>query len=391
MIRRVLPTLLCLAAIARADQDVERAKTFYDAGRQAYEASDYVTAIRSFEEAETAAPKPFITFALAHAYRKQYVVDHDARKLKRAVALYHQYLDEVPQGGRRDDAINYLATLEPLLDRLEATQTISAKPTVSASTQILVMSQTKGATASIDGSPPLLVPVTKDVSPGPHQIHVEAPGTFARDLLGMAVEDRLVVVEASLREVPARLTLHTDAGAAIDLDGKAIGVSPLAMQLEIPAGRHQITLSERGHVPFAKTLDLHAGEAFSLDADLPTTGQRKASYWVLGGAAVFLAGGGVTTFLAIRAQSDAEDILARRDAMNIGAADVSKYYSARDRRDHLVIASTVLYGAGLAAATTGILLWLLDTPHVDGAGTPGSGIVPTVQPGELGVGYRSSF
>ena len=71
--------------------------------------------------------KSAILFSTAQAYRRQYFVDREPAKLKRAVDLYRQYVGEVAQGGRRDDAVQHLSDLEPLLARVEDEQRRSGK------------------------------------------------------------------------------------------------------------------------------------------------------------------------------------------------------------------------------------------------------------------------
>src|SRR5262245_36516586 len=100
MARSSLSALLLafLTSTARAQTDVEAAKRYFEAGRQTYETGQYIPAITAFEESYKRAPRSAIVFSLAQAYRQQFFIDKDARKLKRAVELYRQYLAEVPQG-----------------------------------------------------------------------------------------------------------------------------------------------------------------------------------------------------------------------------------------------------------------------------------------------------
>jgi PEGA domain-containing protein len=378
--------LACVLPQPARAQDAD-ARTYFDAGRQAYEAGDYRTAIRSLELAYKAAPKAPIAFSLAQAYRKQFIVDGDGAKLKAAVTLYRKYLDDVPQGGRREDAVTYLGELQPQLLRMEAVNPVAAAPATAAATQLMVMSRVKEARASIDGSPPVPVPATRDVTPGPHRIRVVADGYFPEDVEGLAVQDHLVVVEGSLREMPAQLVLRDAAGSDVALDGRSIsaGSAPLA----VPAGRHFLTVQRRGHRPLARNLDLARGATVTVDADLPATTQRRVSYVVLGVAAAALAGAGTTTFLALRAQSDAQAILDKRSTTNLTPAELADYDDARSRRGDLVTASTVLYGVAAAAGVTGLLLFLLDEPRAEAA--PAGVVAPQVGPDEIGASWTVRF
>lgn len=62
------------AAPASAD-DVEQAKTLFNAGAQAFNVGKFSAAIQAFDAAYALAPRPAILFSLAQAQRRQYFVD----------------------------------------------------------------------------------------------------------------------------------------------------------------------------------------------------------------------------------------------------------------------------------------------------------------------------
>ncbi|MFT3840520.1 MAG: serine/threonine-protein kinase [Myxococcaceae bacterium] len=67
-------------------------------------------------------------------------------------------------------------------------------------------------------------------------------------------------VVAPAPKAPARLHVETDpAAAAIELDHKAVGSSPLDL-LDVPPGHHTIVATAAGHLPAVKELDLAEGE-----------------------------------------------------------------------------------------------------------------------------------
>src|SRR5215470_5186649 len=283
--RWALVVLLCAGLAAAQEQGpgpadekttIEEARVYFDAGRQAYERGDYLTAIRSFEHAYEKVPRPEIAFSLAQAHRKQFIVDGDTAKLRRAVELYRRYLDEVPQGGRREDAVQNLGELQPQLQRLDALQAAAAAPPPAPPppTQLMVMSPVAGAFVAIDESPLATAPVTLEVAPGRHRVHAEAPGYVSAELDGLAVEGRLVVIEAALRERPAFITVDVDPGADVTLDGRPIDAQ---IPIATPAGRHVVTVAERGHVPWVREVALQRGKSSKVHADLERTAQRKVS------------------------------------------------------------------------------------------------------------------
>jgi hypothetical protein len=375
---RVFPAVLLVALaaltgprVARGDEDpqIAEARRFFDAGKQAYEAGEYGVAATAFEEAYRLAPRPPVAFSMAQAYRRQFFVDRDATKLKRALDLYKLYIVQVPQGGRRDDAVQHIAELEPLLVRIEDDQrrqglgpVEATGPAARGTTQLMISSRTRGASARLDGAPAAAVPVIRDVAPGKHGIRVEAPGYFPEAVEAVAVEGRLVVVEVPLRARPARLVVRAPEGARVSIDGREVGVLPLVQPLEVAAGRRWLTVERRGHYPVTRELRLSRGEELVADAPLERTRQRHVSYWMLGAAGAALLVGGTTATLAFVHEERAEDILDRRASGPITQADLDAYNRERGRRDDHVTASYVLLGGAVALGIGGGLLYWLDAP-----------------------------
>jgi hypothetical protein len=397
------------AHAADDDPQIAEARRFFDAGKQAYEGGQYALAATAFEEAFRLAPRPTVAFSMAQAYRRQFFVDRDAAKLKRALELYKQYIVDVPQGGRRDDAVQYIAELEPMLVHIEDEQRLKGLGPVKSieaardATQLMISSRTKGAFARIDAAAATEVPVIREVAPGTHRVRVEAPGYFADEVEGVAVAGRLVVVEVTLREQPARLALRAPAGAEVAVDGRPVAVLPLARPLEIVAGTHLVTISQRGRYAFTRELRLARGQELTMEASLERTRQRTASWWVLGAAgAAFLAGGVEATFAFVH-QGRAQDVLDHRAGRPITQPELDLYNRERDARDRDATASAVLFGSAALIGATGALLYFIDTPRLPAQGSilpaepitapdPGLTLAPSTGPGGMmGVALTGSF
>jgi hypothetical protein len=343
-------------------------------------------------------PLPPIAFSMAQAYRKRYFEDRDPAKLKRAVELYRKYLELVKAGGRRDDALSNLSDLEPMLARVEAEQRAAGKGPIQMpavlkdATQLMVSSRTRGARASIDGGDPGEAPLVREVKPGKHKIRVEAAGYFPDEVDGLAVEGQFVVVEVNLKEKPARLAVRSEPGAEVAIDGRPIGRTPFAGPLEIAAGRYFVSISKNGRYGYSRELTMNRGDDLKLDAPLDVTAQRKASYWVLGGAGALAVAGGVTTVMALLAEGDAKDYLARIErGMNLTDAEAAEYRDARARRDDMVVASYVLYGSAVVVGVTGILLYMVDSPRVEAPPMRGPTVVPVAGADSFGAAVVGSF
>lgn len=400
-----LAALLCAGALsardaaAQSEEAVEQARKFFEAGKQAYEAGQYEVAAMAFEEAYRLAPRPPIVFSMAQAYRRQYFVDRDPAKLKRAVDLYKEYVREVPQGGRRDDAVQYIAELEPILVRVEEEQRAAGRGPVQAvtpirteTTQLMISSRTKGARAAVDDAEAMELPIVRDVEPGTHKIRVEAEGYFPEEVEGNAVEGRLVVIEVPLREKPAKVTFSATSGAEVSIDGRPVGTAPLR-PVEVAAGKHFLSVTKRGHHPFTREVTLKRGQEVQVKASLERTTQRAVSYWVYGAAVLMLAGGGVTTGLALVHEGNAQEILDKRDVrmQTLTPDELAEYEQERQDRDDYVTASYVLFGGGVALAATATLLYFIDSPRVEAPQSSSSVVVPMVSSSGLGAAWVGRF
>lgn len=367
--RRVLSALVVVLAIsfaatsAHADEK-EEAERFFRAGEAAFNAGQYVVAADAFENAYKLFAAPAIAFTAAQAYRLQYFIDKQPANLKRAVELYRIYIGQVDKGGRRDDATKNLAEIEPILLRMEAEGKQIAAPVVRTSTRLMVSTQVKGARATIgdqEGEAPLL----KEVAAGAHKVSVSAKGYFPAEQEATAVDGELIVVELELRPMPALVNVKTSGGARISVDGRPMGTAPLSRPLELSAGKHFVTISSRGNVGWSQEINVERGEEITLDADLRRTGQRKASYWVLGASALSFIGSGVAGLFALSANSKASDLDDKRTTEGITPAELIEYndfVSMRDTRVNWTIGLAVVGGV---TATAGLLMYFFDNPRAE--------------------------
>lgn len=390
----LLVVSLTTPVFAQDDDPTELARKFFEGGKQLYDAGKYGEAIKAFSEAARLSPRASVTFALAQAYRRQYIDDKDPSKLKQAVTLFEEYLLQQPKGGRRDEADRYRADLAVILARVESDMKAQGKAMAEVQrveeTGLIISSNALNAKVSVDGGAFGDAPAIKELGVGTHKIHVEAEGWFPEEVDATVVKDRLIPVIVTLREKPVQLTVRTLDGATIAIDGRPYGEAP-TRALGVPSGTHFVSVTKRGHRSWTREITLKRGEAMALDAPLKTTTQRKASYWVVGSAGVLLLAGGVSSVVAYSAQTNAQDLLDKRATGNLTPEELSDYQGFRDRRDTWNDRATFLYVGAGAVAVTGALLYLLDSPRVDLPESRAPLVTPTAAPGELGVAVQSRF
>lgn len=364
-----LVALGSLAPEARAQETgekLEQAKVLFNMGAQLYAARKHAAAIQNFEEAYRLAPRPALLFSIAQAERRYYYESRSADYLRRSIAHYREYLGQAEQGGRRAEAGQALAELELVASKQDPAPTASGaapppppppKPTLS-----VMATQVKGARIAVDGKQTEEGIFSEEMSPGKHSIKVTAEGYFD--------EEREVVMQGSplsfditLKERPASLAFQTNAGAQISVDGRLVGITPLPVPIEVPAGVHVITVALNGHEAFSAEVDLDRGERRSIQAPLRRTTQRTVSYGLLGVAGASLVAGGVFSVLALRSQSDAQKVLDARDQRTISRDELDQYNQARDRRDTLWRPAAIgSFGGALGLGLIGGLLYAFDQP-----------------------------
>lgn len=361
--RRLALCLTLAVASAHAQTELEQAKTLFNAGAQAFAAGQFTAAVQAFEESYKLAPKPAILFSMAQAERRQYFVDKRPEWLKRAITHYRTYLEQVDKGGRRADAAQALAEIEPMAAKLEGQPAAPVSAAPPAETRLMVSTQTKGADVWVDGQKAAELPLIDVVKPGKHQLRVTAPGYFDESREVVAVQGGLVAVDIALRERPAELTIVAPAGAQVTIDGRPQGTTPLS-PVELTPGVHTVTLTMNGHHAHTEELDVSRGEARQLRTGLQKTGQRKASYAVMAAGAGGLVAGGVMTFMALKRQSEAEDTLTTLETRNVDPHRLDTYDKARSSRDKYRTGAFVAFGAGAAFLTVGALMYSVDQPSV---------------------------
>jgi hypothetical protein len=399
---------LLLTTSIGAAQPKDDSRTYFDIGAKAYGAGRYVDAIQAFEEAYKRSQRPGLLFSLGQANRMEYVARTDPARLSDAVRYYTEYLAREPNGKRAGEATEQLSRLKPLLER-SGTAMPTAPPPVVASTKprVMISSPTPGVRLAFDGKP-VPHPFIAEVAPGKHRLKMSAPGheDYAREIV-VDAKTGAPPLDVPLKELPAQLTLRAPDGAEVFVDGRLQGTTPLP-PLPLAAGKHFVAVTLNGRQAFSSRVDLRRGEKRTLEADLPATGQRTASWVLIGTGAGAVLAGGVLGFVSLQKQREAEDI---RDASksdgNRPQSDVGRYEDLRQSRDDFRLAAIISTSAGVAVGSLGLVLRLFDQPRpplppaeesVPGS-KPGSetpttleiSAVPFVLPGAGGVSVGGSF
>ncbi|GAB4568818.1 MAG: hypothetical protein Tsb0020_22690 [Haliangiales bacterium] len=367
---------------AAGDKRAE-AERLFRTGERAYHAGRYDMAVRAFEASYELLPAPQIAFSTAQALRLQYFVDKDVVQLKRAIELYRVYLDGLPQGDRREVAVTHLAELEPIWLRLEAAGAVDTVPDrvrERPRTGLLALSsQVDAAVATVAGKSGEL-PFEVEVEPGRYEVTVTADGYISANRTITAVAGAVIPVEVVLEPVPAQVSVATEDGAEILIDGRRAGVTPLAEPVRLLPGEYYVSVSKRGHHGWGQELTVERGQAVSLEADLSRTRMRIASYAVFGFAGLSFLSAGATALQAASQTREARELESRHEREGLTRPEIERYNRLRSDRDNYVGVTYGLIGAGAIAGITGFLLYWFDTPQAEAGAYRARPTSPQVRP-----------
>jgi hypothetical protein len=360
----VLGALLLGPALARAQS--ADAKRYFEAGAAAYSAGDYQASVQALDAAYRLQPMPAIAFSLAQAERRQYFASQDPQHLSRAIELYRAYLAAVPTGGRRADATDALAQLEPIAlskagePRAERAE---ASPRASAQTRLLVRSRAPEARISLDSAAPVAPPLIAETTPGAHHLRVEAPGFFPAEQDVVAIAGELVPLEVELREKPALLAVKGRDGADVYVDGVPAIFTEPGETVSLRAGTHSVVFAKTGHRIQSVTVTLKRGEVREVRPELLWSKQRVAavSLFITGGASIVA--GAIFTGLAVGQENKATSIEEGRAAGTITPSDRDAYADAVEMRDRYRAIAVGSFVVGASAMLTGVFLHQFDEPN----------------------------
>ncbi|MFI5185043.1 MAG: TonB family protein, partial [Vicinamibacteria bacterium] len=133
-----------------------------------------------------------------------------------------------------------------------------------------VMTDPPNAVVRLDGIRVGKTPLTQgNLVPGPHTVQVGLEGFAPAELsLQLQADDLAVPLRFVLQPTNAVLELRSlPAGAAVRVDGKPVGTTPIA-DLDTSPGKHDIEMLLTGFRPWILTVQVSAGDRIPLSAKL---------------------------------------------------------------------------------------------------------------------------
>jgi hypothetical protein len=352
---------------------------------QAFRANQFDVAARAFEQAYELDPRPETAFSIAQANRRQYYYDRFAWRLQRAVQMYQAYLAKLPSGPRVNDAIDRIGEIEPILREIK--QRGELVPfTAPVKTELVIGAEVDQAVVTVDGKPgQLWEPIS--VTAGAHEIRLEAVGYEPEQRRVVIAEGRFLPVDIALRAKPGKLSIRTEAGSMLYIDGQRIGELPRD-EVNVVPGNHYVSITRRGRDSFNADITLGRDQRLVVDAPLQATTQRQAAKWVaVGAAAVAAASGGmrVWSYLAYRDAQVLDDKRLQGSGTPKELQSYNQLVRDADSRSQWSI------GLGISAIAVGTVaagLWWFDKPEPGGKRRV---LSPVVGNDAIGVQMSSDF
>jgi hypothetical protein len=181
--------------------------------------------------------------------------------------------------------------------------------------------------------------------------------------------------------LPAKLLVDGTAGAAVYVDDVFVGTAPLTEPVLAEPGDHVLRVAQSGHLTHVEKVKLHRGKTLERQVSLEMTGQRKASWALLGTGAAGVSAGIVLGTLSVVEMRKARDIEDQApDEENLGDDDQRAFDEATDAQESYRLGSGIAAGIGLGLVLVGAGLYAFDEPEA-----PQVAIEPSIGPEAAGV------
>ena len=123
---RLTVVMVLLAGGAASAKGDDHAKQLYNQGEAAFMSGNYADAATLFEKAYAESKKPALLWNVAQAQRRQYDIDKDINRLRRARLVYENFAAASPDDKSKEDAAREEAALDAMLKEIEAGKEVKA-------------------------------------------------------------------------------------------------------------------------------------------------------------------------------------------------------------------------------------------------------------------------
>lgn len=295
--------LVFAPAIARADDDVARARELFVKGGQLVKDADWANALLAFEESAKLRPHPVTTFNVGQCLRAMGQYTRARRAFANALGDSGKTPGVELTPALSEETKRYVGELDKLLGTIELT----IAP--------------EGAAIAVDGRPLDVAldgslvanvlpagpgrPAPKGtfrivVDPGTHVITLSRSGfadAVSRETVAPGAK---VTKKLELDRLPAQLRITSNQnGAQVLVNEADVGVTPVEIQR--PAGKYHVVVRKPGFLVYDTNASADPGQSLNVNAalreDKPALTQR---WWFWTGIGVVVVGAAITTYVVTR-------------------------------------------------------------------------------------------
>jgi hypothetical protein len=280
--------LIAPRARAQSADALKKAQASFDQAQTDYVQGKYDEAAKGFQEAYAARPFPQFLYNVAASFHMKGKKASDLASYKQAVDYYKKYLAEEPSAADKPKVQKTIEVLEAEIKRIEdaAKSGSPTPPTAEASKEVqqlgdvkvrgLVVIETnvKNATIYLDdpkGKPFGQTPWSGELE-GVHKVYFEKRGFQPADSTVSADPNKLVEVVVSMSQDTHQAWLDVTSnleGASVFIDDH--GVAPFKTPFpgkSMSPGKHTIWVTAEGYDEYQETVDIAAGQNYTIKATL---------------------------------------------------------------------------------------------------------------------------
>jgi tetratricopeptide (TPR) repeat protein len=284
----VLLSLMAVSLTAAAqDASLKKAQDAFDQAQVQYLQGNYDAAADGFKAAYDARAFPQFLYNIGAAFHMKGKKNSDADAYGKAVEYYQRYLTEEPNAPDKDKVTKSITVLQAEIERLKTAATTNAPPEQKAPSEdvkklgdvqvrglMVIESEPQGASIYIDGKEKGEVAKTpwSGSMEGEHEYLVEKRGYKSKEGRIAPDPQKLLVLEIVLSEEDYLGWVEIKSnvpGAEVFLDDKSVGaIGKTPYSGNFKPGKHTIYVTADGYDEFTQPIEVIAGEASAVDAQL---------------------------------------------------------------------------------------------------------------------------
>src|SRR6185437_681292 len=155
----------------------------------------------------------------------------------------------------------------------------------------------------------------------------------------------------------------------VSIDGRLAATTPLSQPLDVPPGRHLVSVARNGYRPYSQEIEVGRDEAREVAVVLDPTLQRNISYGVIAAGVATILAGGALAGVAIYHQQQAQSFESQRQGGGFSCTSAldcqtlyARYNDQLNLRDDFRTDASITVGAGALVSAVGLMLFAFDQP-----------------------------